>query len=74
MLPFKKIFPKPQEKQLCIDLNLGQKKTDVNLANYKKQQTFFVTLLWRTKKDYIENLKVKNFSKNKKLRRKEENN
>ena len=45
----------------------NKKRTDVNWANYNKQQNFFVTLLWRTKKDYFQNLNAKDLSDNKKF-------
>ena len=40
----------------------NKKSTDVNWANYK-ERNFFVTLLWRTKKDYFQNTNVKDLSK-----------
>ena len=45
----------------------NEKGTDVNWANYKKQRNFCATLLWRTKKEYFQNLNVKDLSDNKKL-------
>ena len=45
----------------------NKKKTDVNWANYKKQQNFCVTLLWRTKKEYFQKLNVKSLPDNKKF-------
>ena len=45
----------------------NKKRTDVNWANYKKQRNFCVTLLRRTKKEYFQNLNVKDLSDNKKF-------
>ena len=45
----------------------NKKRTDVNWANYKKQWNLFVILLWRTKKEYFQNLSVKDLSDNKKF-------
>ena len=45
----------------------NKKRTDVNWANYKKQRNFCVTLLRRTKKEYFQNLNVKNLLDNKKF-------
>ena len=43
----------------------NKNRTDVNWANYKKQRNFCVTLLRRTKKEYFQNLNVKDLSDNK---------
>ena len=40
----------------------NKKRADVNWANYKKQRNFCVTLLRRTKKEYFQNLNVKDLS------------
>ena len=45
----------------------NKKRTDVNWANYKKQWNLFVIVLWRTKKEYFQNLSVKDLSDNKKF-------
>ena len=45
----------------------NKKRTDVNWANYKKQRNFCVTVLRRTKKEYFQNLNVKDLSDNKKF-------
>ena len=45
----------------------NKKSADVNWANYEKQQNFCVTLLWRTKTEYFQNLNVKDLSDNKKF-------
>ena len=45
----------------------NKKRTVVNWANYKKKLNFCVTLLRRTKKDYYQNLNVKDISDNKKF-------
>ena len=45
----------------------NKKRTDVNWASYKKQRNFCVTLLRRTKKEYFQNLNVKDLSENKKF-------
>ena len=46
--------------------NIYNKKMDrVNWENYKKQRNFCVTLLRRTKKEYFQNLNVKDLSDNK---------
>ena len=37
-----------------------KKRTDTNLANYGQQQDFCVTLLSKTKKDFFQNLVLKN--------------
>ena len=42
-----------------------KKRTDIIWTNYKKQRNFCVTLLRRTKKDYFQNLNVKDLSDNK---------
>ena len=47
--------------------NYYKKRADVNWANYKKRRNFCVMLLRRTKKDYFQNLNVKDFSDNKKF-------
>ena len=47
--------------------NTNKRRTDVNWANYKKQRNFCVTLLRRTKKEYFQNLNVKDLSDNKKF-------
>ena len=48
--------------------NIYNKKMDrVNWENYKKQRNFCVTLLRRTKKEYFQNLNVKDLSDNKKF-------
>ena len=43
----------------------NKKKTDVNWANYKKQRNFCVMLLRKTKKEYFQNLNVKDLSDSK---------
>ena len=43
----------------------NKKRADVNWANYKKQRNFCVTLLRRTKKEYFQNLNVKDLLDNK---------
>ena len=45
--------------------NCHKKRTDIIWTNYKKQRNFCVTLLRRTKKDYFQNLNVKDLSDNK---------
>ena len=45
----------------------NKKRADVNWANYQKQRNFCVTLLRRTKKEYFQNLNVKDLSDNKKF-------
>ena len=48
--------------------NIYNKKMDrVNWENYKKQRNFCVTLLRRTKKEYFQNLNVKDLQDNKKF-------
>ena len=42
----------------------NKERTDVNWANYKKQRNFCVTRIRRTKKEYIQNLNVKDLSDN----------
>ena len=70
-------YPQVQQNRLQNSKNVmhrsklknvyNKKKTDVNWANYKKQQNFCVTLLRRTKKEYFQNLNVNNLSDNKKF-------
>ena len=43
----------------------NKNRTDVNWASFKKQRNFCVTLLRRTKKEYFQNLNVKDLSDNK---------
>ena len=45
----------------------NKKRADVNWTNYKRQRNFCVTLLRSTKKEYFQNLNVKDLSDNKKF-------
>ena len=42
----------------------NKKQADDILANYKKQRTFCVSLLRKTKKDYFQNSNIRNLSDN----------
>ena len=49
-------------KNIC-----NKKRTDDNWASYKKQKNFCVHLLRKTKKDYFQNLNIRDLSDNRKL-------
>ena len=60
-----RFMSKALRKAIMHRSKFKKKRTDIIWTNYKKQRNFCVTLLRRTKKDYFQNLNVKDLSDNK---------